>query len=200
MSLISENREVFYLRPDQIRQGGRAQGWTRYIVLSVGDDDHGAPGIWPWIRWHPPLVTPRHDDTMSRWQPDQWPTDPTGTRDQNSSGELETDWGGGCKFCCVVLNIWAVQWPGVFHSRLLIIFRDFKLWRESDHRVESWCSAAECSEARDRSGERANNDYLHIGGHQPQLKQIRNLFKRPMIHSDFGTIEQLFYFCRRGLI
>ena len=68
------------------------------IVLSVGDDDHG---IWPRIRWHPPpLVTPRHDDTLSWWHRDQWQLTPR-TRDMPGRARDRLR-GGECKFCCVV--------------------------------------------------------------------------------------------------
>lgn len=37
--------------------------------------------------------------------------------------------------------------------------------------------------------ERGPTMIICTSGVTRQLKQIRNLFKRPMIHSDFGTIE-----------
>ena len=140
------------------------------------------------LPWSPPaMMTHCPGDTVIN---DNWPPAP-GT----CQGELETDWEEVNANFVVLLNIWVVQWPGVFHSRLLIIFRDFKLRRRDSHRVES------CSVFRSQSQEPhpmsagANNDYPHIGGHQT-LKQIRNLFKRAMINSDFGTIEQLLFLQR----
>lgn len=154
--------------------------------------DHGVSG-WGsgdtllWSLWSPPvMMTQCPGDSLINHQL----TPRITNRDQNSPGELEIDWDEVNANFVVLLNIWMVQWPGIFYSRLLIIFSHFKLRREN-HQVESWRSS--CSEARDRSWERANNDYPHTRGHRPQLKQIRNLFKRAMMNSDFGTIEHLLF-------
>ena len=49
------------------------------------------------------------------------------------------------------------------------------------------------SSQRQELREGATTDYPRARGHPPQLKQIRNLFKRAMMNSDFGTIEHLLF-------
>ena len=160
---------------------------------------------WPWYGGYlaPDQVTPSpypppghpppwwHNVPVTAWPMTNWPHAP-GTRIAvESSRQIEEV--DDANF--VVLNIWVVQWPEVFHSRLLIIFRDFKLWRESHHLV-----MMPSVQKPETGAEWGPTMIIRTSGVTRQLKQIRNLFKRPMIHSNFGTIEQLFDFCRRGLI
>ena len=87
-----------------------AGGWGHYIVVSVGDDDHGTR-----------LSGPRSGDTLRPSSHCSPPTDMTQcpgdslindqltpritNRDQNSTGELETDWDEVNANFVVLLNI-----------------------------------------------------------------------------------------------
>ena len=143
VNLILENGRYFIIDHNQIRQiSGWRVGTLHCCVSGWWWPWH--PAIWPPIRWHPPpllsLLTPHWHDTMSWWQPDQWPTDLTqhGYENRNNYRELEIDW-NECKFLCVLEYL---RGP-MTRCFLFTYANDGYLWRfqtgRDNHRVKS-CS------------------------------------------------------------
>ena len=103
MSLFSENGRYFIwapIRSDREGRGGPGTLCCQWVMMTMVWRVSG-PGSGDTLLlsapWSPPaMMTQCPGDSLTNDQ-----LTPR-TRDQNSRGELETDWGGGwCKFCCL---------------------------------------------------------------------------------------------------